>query len=82
MDENHKITKPSLITHKKLIGNIYLVLINETINFLCNELKMSQKELNKLYNHIYKTENLDKNLKMNSVKNMRNKLVNKKQNNV
>ena len=82
MDENHKITKPSLITHKKLIGNIYLVLINETINFLCNELKMSQKELNKLYNHIYKTENLDKILKMNSVKNMRNKLVNKKQNNV
>ena len=78
MDENHKITKPSLITHKKIIGNIYLVLINETINFLGNELKMSQKELNKLCNHIYKTENLDKILKMNSVKNMRNKLVNKK----
>ena len=78
MDENYKITKPSLITHKKLIGNIYHVLINETINFLGNELKMSQKELNKLSNHIYKTENLDKILKMNSVKNMRNKLVNKK----
>ena len=75
MNDTKQITKPGLITHKKLIGNIYNHLIQETIEHIVNDLELPDQVVEKLNKYIYKNDNLEKVMKINTPKNIRNKLV-------
>jgi hypothetical protein len=49
---NKKVIKPSLTTHKKIIGNIFYIFIEKTVNDLSQELKLTEKEYNELLDFI------------------------------
>lgn len=49
---NKKIIKPSLSTHKKIIGNIFYIFIEKIVIDLSQELKLTEKEKNELIDFI------------------------------
>ena len=73
--ENHILTKPTLMTHKKLIKTLYMNLIMEVIEYVSNDLKLTQKDKNKLRCEILKYKNIEKILKLNTTKKIRNSLI-------
>lgn len=73
---NNSVKQPTFITHKKLIGNLYLILIDNIINYFCSSFNINNDIKLELIHFIYKKENLDKILKINTTKKLRNSLIN------
>ena len=75
---NKKIQQPTLVTQRKVMYNINLDIINETLEFINNDLKLDDEYKVLLKSHIFEDENLSRILINNTYKNNRNKLVNYK----
>lgn len=75
---NSRVKKPTLLTHKKLVGNIYYLIIDKVINYIAYITKIDNETKTELVNYIYKNNNLEKILKNKTYNKIRNKLVNTK----
>jgi len=52
MDKNKKVVKPTLTTHKNLIGQLFYIHIQKILNELSTKLKLDDITKEKLKNHI------------------------------
>ena len=77
MSEKIKITQPTLMTHKKMIGGIYMEVINQTLEHLNTDFNLDKKEAKALRDFIHENKNLEKILAKNTPKKIRNSLINK-----
>jgi hypothetical protein len=52
MDKNKKIVKPTLTTHKNLIGQLFYIQIEQILDEISIKLKLDDDTKKKLKNHI------------------------------
>ena len=71
------MNQPTLITHKKLIGEIYTKLIKIIINYISSLFLLDDNQKRDLKNFIFKQENIEKILIINTPKKIRNSLINR-----
>lgn len=50
--ENKKIIKPSLTTHKKIVGSLFYIFIEKIVNDLSQNLKLNEEERKELLDYI------------------------------
>jgi hypothetical protein len=77
MSEKLKITQPTLMTHKKMIGSIYMGVVNQTLEYLTQDFNLDKEGSKALKDFIHETKNLEKILAKNTPKKIRNSLINK-----
>ena len=59
MNKDKKIVKPTLTTHKNLIGQLFYIHIEQILDEIATQLKLDDKTKEKLNNHIMtKSESL------------------------
>ena len=49
--ENKKIIKPSLTTHKKIVGSLFYIFIEKIVNDLSQHLKLNEEERKQLLDY-------------------------------